>query len=74
MPTNRDKLLKGVRFITFGFPFIFLGPIVLTMAGIPNYREGSYGWLALSILFMAIAGFLCVKGLRTILAAFFDNN
>lgn len=74
MATDRDKLLKGVRFITFGFPFIFLGPIVFTVAGIPDYHKGSYVWLVVSLVFMAAAAILCVKGLRTILAAFFDKS
>lgn len=74
MPTDRDKLLKGFRFFAFGFPFIFLGPIVFTVAGIPNYNQGSYVWLIVSIAFMITAGVLCVMGLRTVLAAFFDKN
>lgn len=74
MATDRDKLMKGLRFFAFGFPFIFLGPIVFTIAGIPSYNEGSYLWISLSILFMITAVVLCVKGLKTVLSAFFDKN
>lgn len=74
MPTDRDKLLKGVRFIAIGFPFIFMGPILIFTSGIPEYEKGNYGFLILSIVFMLLAGFFCVKGLRTVLSAFFDKN
>ena len=73
MGTNRDKLQKGLQFIAIGFPFIFLGPILLTWLGIPKLQEESYTWLIVSILFMGAAGFFSVKGLLTILSAFFDS-
>ncbi len=74
MATDKDKLLSGIRFIAIGFPFLFMGPIVLTWVGIPQMHEGNYLWLILSILFMLIAAYFCVRGLRTILAAFFDKQ
>lgn len=72
--TNREKLLKGFRFIAVGFPFIFMGPALLTWQGIPHMRSGNYLWLGVSIGFMLIAAFFTVRGLRAILSAFFDKG
>ncbi len=74
MATNRDKLLKGIRWIAVGFPFIFLGPMFMYKFGIPAYHNGNYFWPILSIVLMGLAGFFCVKGLLTVLNGFFDKN
>lgn len=73
MATDKDKLLRGIRFMAIGFPFIFMGPALMTWLGIPAYRHGNYIWLVVSILLMIAAAYLCVRGLRTILSAFFDK-
>ncbi|WP_417608550.1 DUF6095 family protein [Owenweeksia hongkongensis] len=72
MATNKDKLMEGVRFLALGFPFIFMGPALMTWLGIPAYRQGNYIWIGVSILLMLTAAFLCIRGLRTVLSAFFD--
>lgn len=74
MATDRDKLMRGVRFLAIAFPFIFLGPTLMFVLGIPEMRSDNYIWLILSILVMAVAGFFGVRGLMTILSAFFDNK
>jgi len=74
MATDKDKLAKGVRFMAVAFPFVFMGPVLLTWLGIPQYHKGNYIWLILSIVFMLTAAFFAVKGLRTILSAFFDGK
>jgi apolipoprotein N-acyltransferase len=74
MATDREKFLKGIRFMAVGFPFIFMGPALLTWLGIPAYHKGNYVWLAISIVLMLTAAFFCVKGLRTILASLFDGD
>lgn len=62
-----------MRFIAIGFPFIFVGPALMTGLGIPAYRSGHYTWLVLSILLMLLAAYFCIRGLRTVLAAIFDK-
>lgn len=74
MATNKDKLMEGVRFLALGFPFIFMGPALMTWLGIPAYRQGNYIWITVSILLMLAAAYLCVRGLRTVLSAFFDRE
>lgn len=74
MATDKDKLIKGIRYMAIAFPFIFLGPGLLFLAGIPALRDDNIIWLVISILLMGVAGFLSVKGLRTILSSFFDGT
>lgn len=74
MATDKDKLMRGVRFLAIGFPFIFMGPMLMTAMGIPYSRQGNYIWLVLSILLMCTAAYLAIRGLRTILSAFFDKS
>ncbi len=74
MDTDRDKLLRGFRFLAIGFPFIFIGPILFIFQGIPQYHQGNYIWLIVSIFFMLAAAFFAVRGLRTIVSAFFDGE
>lgn len=74
MATDKDKLMRGVRFLFIGFPFIFMGPALLTWAGIPYMRAGNYWWFVISIILMIVAGFFGVKGLMTILSSFFDKK
>ncbi len=57
-----------------GFPFIFMGPALMFWLGIPGTRNGNYWAFGISIVLMATAAFFCVKGLRTILSAFFDRG
>lgn len=74
MATDKTKLMHGVRFMAIGFPFIFTGPGLMFLVGIPKYREGSYWALIISLLLMGTAVYFCVRGLRTILSAFFDGT
>lgn len=74
MSTDKQKLLVGVRFMAIGFPFIFVGPGLLYLVGIPGVRNQNYLPLIISLLLMGAAGYFCVRGLRTILSAFFDGN
>lgn len=74
MPTNKEKLIKGMQFIAVGLPFVFAGPVLLTWAGMPYAQRGNYLWLIVSILFMITAAYFCVRGLRTVLSSFFDGD
>lgn len=73
MATDKDKLMKGIRWMAVGFPFIFMGPALMFWLGIPGMRNGNYIAFIMSIVLMGLAGFFCVKGLMTILSAFFDG-
>ncbi len=74
MATNKDKLLTGIKFLALGFPFIFIGPALWTWQGVKGLKAGYYLWPILSIIAMLLAAFLCVKGIRTVMAALFDKD
>ncbi len=70
---NKDLLIKGLKYLALAFPLIFASPMVLTAAFV-KMDEGSNWLLIIAILLMAITFYLGIKGLRTILQAFFDND
>ena len=71
---KKQKLLKGINFMALSFPFIFGGPTLFHYKGAQALRNGEPWWLVLSIVIMLIAVFFAVKGLRIIMAAFFDKD
>ena len=60
--------------MALSFPFIFGGPTLFHYKGAQALRNDEPWWLVLSIIIMLIAVFLAVKGLRIIMAAFFDQD
>ena len=71
---KKEKLMRGINFLALSFPFIFGGPTLFYYKGAQALRNDEPWWLVISIAIMAIAVFLAVKGLKTILSAFFDHN
>ena len=74
MATNKDKLMKGVKLMAGGIPFIFLGPVILTAKGFSDLEQGNYLWLIVGIIFLLTAMVLCGLGFKNILAAFFSDD
>ncbi len=74
MASDKDKIAKGMRFLAIALPLIFTAPGIFYLAGIPAYQKGNYLWLVASIILMLVAVFFMVKGLRTVLAGFFDQD
>jgi lysylphosphatidylglycerol synthetase-like protein (DUF2156 family) len=74
MAANKEKIAKGIRFLAVALPLIFTAPGLYFLAGIPAYQKGNYGWIIASIVLMLVAVFLMVKGLRVVLAGFFNDE
>lgn len=74
MPTNKDKLMRGINIIAFSFPLILLGPALYFWKGAASWQNGQWWWAILSLLIMIAAVYLVVKGLRTILAGLFGDK
>lgn len=72
--TNKTRLMDGIRWMSISFPFIFAGPIVFYVAGNKSLQNGTYIWFIISVVFMLLAAFFAVKGLRLIISAFFDGG
>jgi hypothetical protein len=67
--TNKEKLMKGVRFLAIAFPFIFAGPIVMTLA----FGKDDPWLLVLAAALVLTAFYFGIRGLTTVLSAFFDR-
>ena len=74
MATDKEKLVKGLYYMAFAFPFIFSGPSLFFWKGAAGFKHGEYTWTIVSISLMLIAVFLVVKGLRMALSAFFEGD
>lgn len=74
MATDKEKMIKGLRFLAVAFPFIFMGPALYFGLGKPAMEQGNYLWAGVSVLLMVGAVYFGVRGLRTVLAAFFNDE
>lgn len=74
MASDKEKISKGIRFLAVALPLVFTAPGLFYILGIPAYKNGSYLWLSISIVLMLVAVFFMVKGLRTVLAGFFNEQ
>jgi Family of unknown function (DUF6095) len=73
MSTNRDVLLKGVKYLSGSLPLFFIGPSVIYSAN--KNKENDYYLIVLiiGILFCLGAMFLMFLGIKTIMKSMFDK-
>jgi len=71
--TKREKIMKGINLMAISFPFIFGGPTLYYFKGAQAIKNNEPWWLVISVILMVAAVFFAVKGLRTIVNAFFDD-
>jgi len=73
MPTNRNVLSKGIRYLAWALPLLFLGPSVVYDAFINKQNVWHYLVLAIGIGLCISAVYFMFKGLKTIINSMFDN-
>lgn len=73
MGTNRDVLAKGVRYLAWSLPLLFIGPSVIYNAFINKNNLWHYLILAVGIAVCIGGVYLLVMGLKTIVKSMFDN-
>lgn len=70
--TNKNLLMKGLKFLAGALPLSFIGPVVL----FSSFKNQENVWfipvLIFALLAMAAAIFLMFKGINTIMKALFD--
>lgn len=74
MHTNKQLLLKGIRYLAFALPLMILGPVIIN-SSFKNEDHPFY----IPILGIGIIGcigfiFLMFKGIQTIMKSLFDAN
>ncbi|WP_029036616.1 DUF6095 family protein [Salinimicrobium xinjiangense] len=70
--TNKNLLLKGLKFLAGALPLSFIGPVVLFSSFKNQDHIFFIPVVIFAILAMAAAVFLMFKGINTIMKALFD--
>lgn len=69
--TDVKLLVKGVKFMAFALPLLFLSPYLITLSGLNKDNWTFYLFLILGLLVGAGAILLCFKGINTIMKSIF---
>ncbi|MCG2420074.1 DUF6095 family protein [Aequorivita sp. F47161] len=69
--TNFDLLKKGIKFLAFALPLLFLSPYLLTLSFLNKETFMLFVFLFFGIIAGAGAIFLLFKGINTIMSAIF---
>lgn len=70
--TDFDLLKKGMKFMAFALPLLFLSPYLLTLSFLNKETFMFFVFLFCGIIAGAAAIFLCFKGINTIMKALFN--
>ncbi|WP_413998823.1 DUF6095 family protein [Flavobacterium sp. W1B] len=73
MATNREVLSKGIRYLAWALPLLFVGPSVIHNAFIN--KQNAWHYLVLGVGIFACFGgvYLLFMGLKTITKAIFND-
>lgn len=74
MPTNKDKLAKGVKFLAGSLPLMFIGPSVIYNAFMNQHTNWHYLVLGIGISICITSVYLAFKGIKTMTDAMFDGD
>lgn len=74
MSTNKEILSKGIKYLLFALPLMFIGPSVI-FSSFKNQEHPFYiPILGLGIIMCLSAIFLTFKGIQTIMKSLFNGN
>lgn len=74
MPTNRSRLIQGVKFLAYTTFLMFLAPVVIYQA-FKNEGHPLYIYVLILGLIIAVAAIgFGFHSIRTIVSAFFDGD
>ena len=74
MSTDRNKLIRGLKYELAAFPLLILGPILITIGFKAIKQNNNYTWLIIGIILAISAIILGIFGIRIILNAFFNSK
>ena len=69
--TDFDILKKGLKYLAFALPLLFLAPYLLTLSFLNKETYIFYLFLVVGIIAGAGAIYLCFKGINTIMKSIF---
>lgn len=74
MATNRSLLSKGIKYLVFTIPLMFVGPSLIYNAFMNKENNWHYLVLTLGCIMCLSAMFLIFLGVKTITDSFFNDN
>ena len=73
MATNKELLSKGIKYLAWALPLLFIGPSVIYNAFMNQQNVWHYLVLAIGIIACLAAMFLMYLGLKTIMKSLFND-
>lgn len=74
MPDNKKLLDKGIKFMLYALPLMFIGPSVIYNAFINKDDMWHYLVLAIGIMLCVLAVYFMFRGIKTLTDALFQND
>ena len=74
MPVNKELLDKGIKYLLYALPLMFIGPSVIYNAFINKQNVWHYLVLAFGIVFCFLAVYFMFKGIKTLTDALFHDD
>ncbi len=69
--TNRELLVKGLKYMAITIPLLFLCPYLLTLSFLNKDNNSFYFFFVLGIIAFIIVIYLFYKGIKTLLDSIF---
>lgn len=73
MATNKELLSKGVKYLAWALPLVFIGPSLIYNAFINKQNVWHYLVLAIGITICIGSVYLIVLGLKTMVRSLFND-
>lgn len=73
MATNKVLLSKGIKYLAWALPLLFIGPSIIYNAFINKQSLWHYLVLAVGIIACVGAVYLMFKGLKTMVSGLFND-
>jgi uncharacterized membrane protein len=74
MSDNKKLLDKGIKYMLYALPLMFIGPSVIYNAFINKQNVWHYLVLAVGIIFCLLAVYFMFKGIKTLTDALFNHD
>ena len=73
MSTNKELLTKGIKYLTFALPMIFIGPALIYNAFINKENTWHYLVLGIGIILCLGGVYMMFLGLKTMMRSLFND-
>lgn len=74
MKSNKNTLIKGLKYEVIALPLFLLAPILISIGFKAIKQQQNYWWLILGVLLAIIAIIIGFLGIKIILNALFEKN